>query len=341
VFGLWEENPLIRLGIIGAGAAVENLHLPVLTEMKERVCIVAVASRTQEKAEAMAARMGAQSFADYRQLLESDLVDAVLTAVPIHMNARVLSDCLAAGKNVLAEKPLAANASESRELLKMSVGRSVIVAVGENWRYREDIRKARAIVEDGLIGEVYAFQINVRFNFDSAARRVWTSRSWRASPSHAGGFLLDHGVHPVAALREILGDVRRVSSLVLDRHPVIHGPDSLLMQMELASGAVGQYLATYTAIDANESLFDMTVFGSEGTLRVNNAVVSWNRGANEPGKTLQFDSSDGGYRAQWRNFVNAVHGVELVYSTLEKAHKDLLVIDTALNASGVQDVPAI
>lgn len=333
---------MIQLGIIGAGSAVERLHLPVLAEMTDDVRIVAVASRTREKAGAVAARAGAQQvFTDYRQLLESSSVDAVLTAVPIHLNARVLSDCIAAGKHVLAEKPLAATAAESRELLRASAGHSTVVAIGENWRYREDIRKARAIVRDGLIGEVYAFQINVRFNFDSPARRLWTSRSWRSSPAHAGGFLLDHGVHPVAALREILGDVRRVCSLVLDRHPVIQGPDSLLMQMELAGGAAGQYLATYTAVDASESLFDMTAFGSRGTLRVRNGSVSWNRGAEEPGETFSFNSCDGGYRCEWRNFVNAVRGVEPVYSTLEEAHKDLLVIDTALHAQEPQSVPLL
>jgi predicted dehydrogenase len=333
---------LIRLGIIGAGAAVERLHLPVLAEMKGDVRIVAVASRTREKAEAVASRAGAERvFTDYRQLLESPSVDAVLTAVPIPMNGRMLSDCIAAGKHVLAEKPIAASAAESRELLRISAGHPAVVAIAENWRYREDIRKARTIVRAGLIGEVYAFQVNVHFNFDSPARRLWISRSWRSSPAHAGGFLVDHGVHPVASLREILGDVRSVCSLVLHRHPVIHGPDSLLMQMELASGAAGQYLATYTAIDANETLFDMTAFGSRGTLRVRNASVSWNRGAEEPGATFCFNSCDGGYRSEWRNFVNAVRGVEPVYSTLEEAHKDLLVIDTALHAHDPQSVPLL
>ena len=233
---------------------------------------MAVASRTREKAEALAARVDARLvFTDYRQLLESPRVGAVLIAVPIHMNGSVLSDCIAAGKHVLAEKPLAKSAVEGRELLRMSAGHSGVVAIGENWRYRKDIRKARAIVHAGLIGDIYAFQINVRFNFDSPARQLWTSRSWRLSSSHPGGFLVDHGVHPVAALREILGDVHRVCSLVLDRHPVIQGQDSLLIQMELVSGAAGQYLATYTAIDADEAYFDLTAFGSKGTLRVRRA----------------------------------------------------------------------
>jgi predicted dehydrogenase len=332
----------MTLGIIGAGAAVERLHLPVLAEMTGDLRIVAVASRTREKAEAVAARVGAERvFTDYRQLLESPSVDAVLIAVPVHISGRVLSDCIVAGKHVFAEKPIAASAAESRQLLGISAGHSKVVAVAENWRYREDIRKARAVVRAGLIGEVYAFQITVHFNFDSPGRRVWTSRSWRLCPSHAGGFLVDHGVHPVASLREILGDVRRVCSLMLDRHPVIQGPDSLLMQIELTSGGIGQYFATYTAIDADEAYFDMTAFGSLGTLRVRNASVTWNRGAEEPGETFCFDADDGGYRCEWRNFVNAARGIEPIYSTLEEAHKDLLVIDTALYAREPQSVPLL
>jgi hypothetical protein len=67
-----QEESLIRLGIIGAGAAVERLHLPVLAEMSDDIRVVAVACRRREKAEAVAALI-IGNFSEARQWTQSSL----------------------------------------------------------------------------------------------------------------------------------------------------------------------------------------------------------------------------------------------------------------------------
>src|SRR6476659_6931518 len=81
-----EEARAIRLGVIGTGLAVEQLHWPALKRMTDRFAIAAFANHTQPKAEHFAAYTGASMadyHADYHDLLARDDVEAVLIALPI------------------------------------------------------------------------------------------------------------------------------------------------------------------------------------------------------------------------------------------------------------------
>jgi predicted dehydrogenase len=241
-------------------------------------------------------------------------------------------DSVAAGKHVIAEKPIAATPAEGLQVLQACSGAKSVVMIGENFRYRRDLMKARELVSSGAIGEPFAFDLNVHVDLDAEIRRVWTERPWRREPAHPGGFLLDAGVHPVSFLRDLLGDVCEVYAQTLDRHPIIGGPDTLLMQMKLDNGVAGQYLASYTAKCNRESLLDLTVYGSQATLEVRPGKVEYGHGP-ATGASFRVPKSDRGYEGQWRNFCDAIRGGAGVVSTPEKAFGDLLVIDAALRSA--------
>jgi len=109
---------------------------------------------------------GARVYDHYRDLLADPEVDAVLIAVPIEVNHSVLIDAMRSGKHVLAEKPLAATPEQGLAVLDTPAPNSV-VAIAENFRYRRDLAKAREILAQGLIGEVFAFQLSVKFHLDA------------------------------------------------------------------------------------------------------------------------------------------------------------------------------
>ena len=327
---------MIRLGVIGAGAVVHKHHWPVLQKMADEIKVVAVANRNPKNAQAFAHQVGtARVYDDYHRLLEDKDVDAVLTAVPIHLNGVVLGDAVRAGKHVLAEKPIAATPQEARGVLKECSKQRSIVVIGENYRYRSDLIKARQLIGDGKIGEVFAFQIDVKFDLGAKARRVWVSRGWRKNPRHAGGFLLDAGVHPVAALRDVLGEVAELCAYVCDVGPVLRGPDSLLLQLKLTSGAIGHCFFCYTAKQEKEYGLDFVVYGTRGSVRVDeDGKVAWARSVGAAPRIYESPHFDKGYERQWRNFCAAIRGKEAVISTAESAYRDIEVIDAAFRSAG-------
>lgn len=325
---------MIRLGIIGAGEAAHRLHLPTLEKMVVDVDVSAVVSRTTDKAEQLARRFGgSRVFSHYHEMLESSDVDAVLVTVPIHLNAAVLRDVLDSGKHVIAEKPIAATVEEARRIVELSSKPSQVVLIAENFRYRADIRKARDLIAAGLIGEVFTFQVNVRFDFGADISRIYMNKGWRRQPDHPGGFVLDCGIHSIAGLRDVLGEVAEVTAEIMDRDQTVSGPDSLWMQLKLRSGAIGQYFSSYTVKDDDEVFFALTAWGEKGTLRISEGKTTYTEGKGRPVETFDFESFDRGLWAEWTNFVGAIERGETVISTPREALEDLVLFDAAFRSA--------
>ena len=325
---------MINLGIIGGGAVVKTHHWPALRKLRKQIRVIALARRDTTQARAFATEAGIPHvYNDYRQLLRDPQVDAVLTAVPIMLNGAVLMDAIRAGKHVLAEKPVAATPQHGQRIVKESARRRQVVLIGENFRYRRDIIKAGSLIQAGLIGKVFAFQLLVKFDLAAEARRLWVSRGWRKEARHPGGFILDAGVHPVAALRYVLGEVDMVFAAVLDTSDMIGGPDSLLMQVCMASGVAGQCFFCYTAKEELEIPFDFSIFGTAGALRLVRGEITHSRGVGVAPKIFEVPEVDGGYLQQWKNFCAAIRGETSVVYAPADGLRDLMVIDAALRSS--------
>jgi predicted dehydrogenase len=161
-------------------------------------------------------------------------------------------------------------------------------------------------------------------------RKIYMDKPWRQDPRHPGGLVVDAGVHAVAGFREIVGEIKEVYAQVMNNSAATTGPDGLLMQLTAASGAPGHYMTCYTAQTDRETGFELTAYGTRGTLWLTEGKVEWTAEPNGTRSSWQAESHDRGYRAQWRNFLRAVQGQETVYSTPEKAYGDLLLLEAAL-----------
>lgn len=323
------EKPL-KLGLLGAGAAIRKLHLPALCAMRGEVALEAVWSHSPQNARDFAAEHGvARHYADYRELLADEQVEAVLIAVPIERNASMLIEAVEAGKHVLAEKPIAATVAEARLAIAACRRGERVVSIAENYRYRQDILYAQRLVRSGAIGRTQCFQVTSTFDLLKDFRRDYMDKEWRRDPVHPGGLVLDAGVHAVAGLREILGDVREVDAHVMNNGGGTSGPDGLVMQLTLATGAPGHCLACYTAQTDRETVFDLVVYGDQGTLWLTKGQVQWTASGGAARSTWQADSRDRGYLAQLQDFLRAARAGGQVYSTPEKALDDLLVLEAA------------
>src|SRR5271156_5480862 len=107
---------MIRIGVLGAARVVEYALLAPSREIPG-VEVTAIASRTPGKAEEYALKHGIQhGFDSYEALLESSTIDSVYIALPPALHYHWVRRAIEAGKHVLCEKPLAANAQLAEEL---------------------------------------------------------------------------------------------------------------------------------------------------------------------------------------------------------------------------------
>lgn len=306
----------IRLGVIGTGLAVEQLHWPALRQMPERFSVAAFANHSRPKAEHFAAYSGASMddyHADYRDLLARDDVEAVLISLPIPLNLPVTREALAAGKHVVCEKPSGANGADAEAFLALADEYpDRVVLVAENFFYRDDARHARRLLDEGAIGRLHLV------SWRQVSQLVpkpgnFSSTPWRHRGEYQGGPHLDAGVHHTALLRLLCGDVTRLHGQVQDANGIFGGPSDLTLNLAFASGAIGSYTASYPEVAFPAEPNDLRLYGDRGLLTIATAAkrVILHR-ADGGTETFTFQA-DGGYYNEFLNFHDAVvHGEPLV-----------------------------
>ncbi|HWJ74838.1 MAG TPA: Gfo/Idh/MocA family oxidoreductase [Kaistia sp.] len=121
----------IRVGIVGCGEVAQVIHLPALRDLPDLFRVTALCDVSPAVlAAAERHAPDAALFADYRQLVASDDVDAVLVANPNVYHAEVALAAMAAGRHVLIEKPFCVSLAEADALIAAEKAHGVTVQVG-------------------------------------------------------------------------------------------------------------------------------------------------------------------------------------------------------------------
>lgn len=265
------EKPLIRLAIVGAGNFVHDVHLPSLAALADRFQVVAVYSRSRASARRVAEGLpeGVEIYTDLPALLARPDIELVDIVLPIAPMSQAVAQALEAGKHVISEKPIAADTKTAQELLAVYAGSQVRHPrqqwmVGENWRYEDAFLQARDLVQDGAIGQplLCTWTIHQPIWPDSKYHRT----TWRRDNSFPGGFVLDTGVHHVAVLRLILGEIVAVHGISRAVRQDLPPADTLTASLLFQNGVVGAYTVTYAAASALPPYLHIT--GSAGELRL-------------------------------------------------------------------------
>lgn len=322
----------VRLALWGAGTFVRKAHIPSILDLPDRpLQIVAVCSRSQQTGEDIAALLPhrVSVFTDIDAMLADDGIDAVDVALPIPLLPDAVRRVLAAGKHVISEKPIAPTVAEAEALLEFYAERNDRVwMVGENWRYEEAFVVAGQIIRDGAIGRplLCDWALNLPVMPGAPGHRT----VWRRANDFPGGFLIDGGVHHVAGLRAVMGEIESVSATVAGHRPDLPPADTLSTSLRFVNGAVGSYSVTYAARSGLASSA-LHVVGSEGSLRVAaDAVTIWREGDDpsvRPFETLR------SVECEMAAFAQAIQHGSFHRNSPQEALQDLAVVEAMLKAA--------
>jgi predicted dehydrogenase len=148
-------NDRIRVGIIGTGIRGNELLGSWLTHQDTEVAALCdVASDRLEKAAATLAEAGgkADTYADYRRILERKDIDAVVVATPDHWHGPMTVEACQAGKDVFCEKPVAHQIAPAFAMLDAARQHRRVVQVGLQQRAWPHFQDAARALREGLIG---------------------------------------------------------------------------------------------------------------------------------------------------------------------------------------------
>jgi len=312
----------IKLGIIGTGLAAKNLHLPALKRLSDKFEITAVCNHTEPKAKEFSQLLGGVPyFLSYEELLRQDNVDAVDIALPIELNYEAALASLKAGKHVFLEKPVAADMEQAEAMLKFPEIYKRVILVAENFRYRKVFRRVKEIIDSGEIGRHYAAHWNLFYGITT--ENEYAATKWRQNHKYPGGFITDAGVHNIAALRLLFGEVISVTSLSKSINPAIGTPDTLTMTLKFDSSVQAVFNIYFSVKGYWENKF--LIFGDKGTIEVTENLIKLN------GTREEDCSDDSGYYAEFLDFYNAVINNTHTKSDVYQGYKDLEVIMKSLS----------
>src|SRR5205814_3593275 len=131
-------------------------------------------------------------------------------------------ECVRRGWNVICEKPLSLAAGDYTLLARHveKTGRTVFTV--HNWKYAPIFQKARQMIKEGRIGQVWHVEIfvqrdNICKGAAQGASTAAKAEDWRKSRESAGGgILVDHGWHSFYLLLNAVGEIPQ--SIVAKMH---------------------------------------------------------------------------------------------------------------------------
>ena len=254
----------VRWGIIGAGDIVRRRVAPAINDLPN--CeLTAIARANADKAEEFAREFGAKRwYADWRELVKGDEVDAVYIATPVYLHAPQTIAAAEAGKHVLCEKPMAMNAAECDAMIAACEANGVKLGIAYYRRFYPVLARVREVLASGEIGRPVVAQIN---SFEYVDLAPDDPRHWFLEKAkNGGGPMMDFGCHRLEVLTNLFGSVRRMSSLAAnvewkDREV----EDTAVATLDFENGPIATVTVTH---GANEHQDTLEIFGTEGSIHI-------------------------------------------------------------------------
>lgn len=262
----------VRLGVIGAGG--RGAFVMGEFQKDAAVDVTAICDVYEPNLErALSKVRGAQAYRDYRKLLDSKSIDAVLIATPEHWHHRMVLDALAAGKDVYVEKPLCQTPEQGVELVAAEAKSKQIVQVGMQRRSYDLYLQAREVVAAGTLGTVRMVRSWWINNHVDAAPTTklegkldweqWQGpaekhefdpgrfRNWRLYSEYAGGIVADQGAHVYDGIHMLMNASYPLAVTAAGGRPHragVNTAESVVVTAEYPEDFLGVFSINYAAM---------------------------------------------------------------------------------------------
>ena len=233
-----------NIGIIGAGHIAEKAAA-TLAEMDD-MTFLAIGSRSLEKAQAFAARFGAErAYGSYQEVFSDPDVDLVYIALPHSCHFEAARDAINAGKPCLVEKSFMMNSTEAAAIIALAHSKGAFVGEAMWPRYMPVRRIARELIDSGIIGRPRMVNATLAYEVSSKER---VSR-----PELGGGALLDLGVYLLNFVRMYFDSpVERLNTSCVISETGVDATESITMI--LSDGTMASVQASAWCQGGNEAV---------------------------------------------------------------------------------------
>ncbi len=250
----------LEIGVLSAAHAHVDAYAGILAS-RENVSLAGIADDDRERGRAAADRHGTAYVDDADRLLGD--VDATVICSANTDHREWFERAAAANVDVLCEKPLAPTIEDASAMVEVWEETGIVAGVAMPLRFCEPVRRARSILEAGVIGPIRAI---------SGTNRGKMPGGWFADPERAGGgAVMDHTVHVVDLVFDLLD--AEIAEVYAEIGTCLHDislEDVNVLSMELADGTPFFLDGSWSKPDSWHTWGDATLelTGAEGTVAV-------------------------------------------------------------------------
>ena len=339
----------VRIGIIGYGSQGGTYGREIFNKNKvengELVAICDIDEKRIELAKSELSIEGIKYFRDYKEMIDSGLVDAVMVEVPHYFHPEISIYALEHHVNVLCEKPAGVYTKQVKEMNEVAKKSDKIFAIMFNQRTNCLYRKMRELVQGGAIGEIR--RVNWIITDWYRPQYYYNTSSWRATwKGEGGGVLMNQCPHQLDLLYWIIGKLpsKIRAEIKNGMWHDIEVEDVVSAYFEYDNGATGVFVTT-TAECGGTNRFEIS--GNCGKLVCENGKLTYlklampereyNKTATkmfgEPDREVIEVETDG-YNPQHvgilNNFVNAILGKEELFVNGQEGINGVEIMDAML-----------
>ena len=213
-------NDRVNVGVIGAGSQGSSLIRSLATVPNSKITGMCDIFEPNLSKGVNLAGSQPKTFIEYRKLIESKDVDAVVIAAPLHMHYEIALAALDAGKHVFVEKTMMYSMKQCEQIvLATRAHASQVFQVGHQHRFDPVIHKVVDMSKDGAIGKVTHIRCMwhrngdwrrpvPKINFDPSPWGYPDLEhliNWRMYKRYSGGLMCELGSHMIEICNLIIG----------------------------------------------------------------------------------------------------------------------------------------
>lgn len=226
------------------------------------VQIVGIADDDQKRGENAAAKYNTKFFKGHEELLQQDLDAVIITSENSKHREHVVA-AAKARKHILCEKPLATKVEDAKEMIEVCKQNQVILQTAFPVRFNSAVVRAKKIVENGELGQIFAIK---------GTNRGTNPGGWFVDRAKSGGgAVIDHTVHVVDLMRWFLGaEVKEVYAEIDNTISSGSIDDCGILNIEFENDVFSTLDCSWSRNETYPTWGDVTleIIGSEGNLKV-------------------------------------------------------------------------
>ncbi|MCI0422617.1 MAG: Gfo/Idh/MocA family oxidoreductase [Acidobacteria bacterium] len=343
-------NDRVRIGAIGTGGRTRYL-MGLLKNLpgSEQVAVCDVYEPRIDEAGALIGA-SARRYRDYRELLESKDIDAVVIGSPDHWHKQMTVDAVQAGKDVFVEKPVSHSIEEGEELVRAVESSGRVVQTGTQQRSWEHFILGKQIVDSGKLGQITFGQAFWYQNYATRKRllqldaakldwKAWLGSAadqpvkperyflWRWYWDFGGGALTDLMTHWIDVIQWYMGTPTPKTALTSGQvyASTWECPDTINCVLEYPKDYTVVYTGTMVSrIDDG----GLELRGTKGTLKVDRQHLAFYAeesrniaGTQAPEPEILIRSQSDGTQSHLQNFLDCVRSRKTPTANIRVAHE--------------------